>query len=276
MRPTCRPLLAVTLLLLPLAGCDPPNHPGPQIQEPPPGFTLNPETHLDRLVFPDGEVVHHDAWVAAGWGNFSGIYINGFSGTRGPADATAARDRAMGAPTDRPDQVREVGAMERLTIDDRAAFGWSEALRSQARGLEYVAYRAVVPYDTVTYTVEFISGDPTFKNRPDSVRAVVASFAIGRTKFNLPLILVGAGLTVFLLSQLRGRSVERARRHASINLPKIPKKDAEGTPGAPAAASPKPSGAPGQSATAPPGAPSASLADAIARRREGSGPEESG
>lgn len=248
------PVLAVAALLA-LAGCDVPRFEGPQVQSPPPGFTLNAETSQDRRLFPDRPVTHHDAWVRAQWGDFSGIYINAHPGPTSAEEVEAAREAARSAGGIRYDQVRDFEPVERLTIDGREAMGWVETIRSEARGLEMVAYRAVIPYDTVTYAVEFISGDPTFKNRPDSLRTIVASFAVGRVRYNIPLILMGAGVLLFLVAQARSRARERRLRAQAMVLPRIERKNPEeGRDGAPDEAGPAGSGRPGgRPPTPPPG-----------------------
>ncbi len=227
MPPLRVPSAASLVLVCALAACEMPRFEGPQIQGPPPGFTLQPDTRLDRVLLGDRPVIGHDTWVRAQWGEFSGIYINAHAGPTGIEEVEAAREAALDRPPARSDQVRDFGQVERLRIDGREAFGWPEIVRSDARGVKYVAYRAVVPYDTVSYAVEFVSGDPAFKMRPDSLRSVVASFAVGRTEYNLPLILVVAGILVFLLARWRPGLAERQRRSASVHLPKIPRPDAE-------------------------------------------------
>lgn len=241
-----RPLVAAACLLL-LSGCEVPRFQGPQIQSPPPGFTRNPDTSQDQRLFPDRPVTHHDAWVRAQWGDFSGIYINAHAGPTSMEAVEEARRAALETRPRRPDQERDFSPVERLTIDGRDAMGWSELVRSDTRGIEYVAYRAVVPYDTVSYTVEFVSGDPAFKSRPDSLRAIVATFAVGRVEYNIPLILLVAGALLLVVNRIRARSRERKLRHASMALPTIkrPDEDGEGSDDGPAkrsAEAPKPGG----------------------------------
>ncbi|MFQ5535962.1 MAG: hypothetical protein ACE5GJ_00800 [Gemmatimonadota bacterium] len=237
-------------LLLGAAGCEVPEFQGPQIQSPPPAFTMNDEAAQNRRMFPERPVSLHHAWVEASWGNFSGIYINAHPGVLTRAHVEEAQQEIARLPMDRRDQIRDLGPVEELTVDGRTAYGWSEKIRSPSKGLEWVAYRAVIPYDTVSYAVEFISGEPGLKNRPDSLRTIVASFAVGKTTYNMPLILIAAGVLLLLLNYLRGRARARATRHASINLVQIPKKEEEGADGAGAAlrtrsdAIPRPGGSP--------------------------------
>jgi hypothetical protein len=213
---------------------------------------MNREAVEDLPMFPDRAVVHHDAWVEASWGNFSGIYINGHPGVLGRDEVDGARRQAIAATAGK--RV-EFGEIESLQADGRTAWGWGETWRLENGGLQYVVFRAAIPYDTITYAVDFITGDPGLKIRPDSLRTIVASFAVGKTTWNVPLILIVAGVVLLGVSVMRSRRKARAERHRGIPLVTVPKKEA-GKPGAPAtAAGAGPAGAPA-TAQAPPRAPS--------------------
>ena len=263
------PLLAALSASAATLACDVPNFQGPQIQNPPPAFTMNREVTQDRRMFPTRAVVYHDAWVEASWGNFSGIYINGHPGVLGSAEVDAARRSAIQAAAG---QLVEFGELESLQVDGRTAWGWGETWRLGNGGLQYVVFRAAVPYDTITYAVDFLTGDPGLKIRPDSLRTVVASFAIGKTTWNLPLILILAGVVLLAGNMARSRSQARAERHRHVPLVTIPKKPDAPAPGAggqgaaptatPAA---PPSPGPGGGAPPPQGG---SIAQQIARQLE--------
>lgn len=222
-RPPFSLLCALAAILPVVGGCDAPEFEGPQIQSPPPAFTLRPDTYQEYRMFPDREIIHHDAWVEAAWGNFSGIYINGHAGTVTQSDVEDARNAAM----DRIGRPVDFSGVEALRVDGRTGWGWTELWQTPERGLEYVAYRAVIPYDTISYAVEFITGEPGLKQRPDSLKAIVASFAVGKTTYNLPLIAVLAGVGLFIVVQLRSHRQEAARRAASITLKKYDKNEDE-------------------------------------------------
>lgn len=224
-------LLAAALAGVTLASaCKVPNFEGPQIQNPPPAFTMNREASEERPMFPDRAIVYHDAWVEASWGNFSGIYINGHVGVLGSDEVEAARRGAMAAAEGKRVQFGEV---ESLQVDGRTAWGWGETWLLDNGGLQYVVFRAAVPYDTITYALDFITGEPGLKSRPDSLRTIVASFAVGKTTWNWPVILIVAGVVLLLVHTIRKRAQERAERHRSVPLAAIPKKEAP-KPGAPA------------------------------------------
>jgi hypothetical protein len=225
------PFARATLLVVPVVGalgCRVPDFQGPQIQHPPPAFTLNPSTYQDRRMFPDLEIVHHDAWVEASWGNFSGIYINGHRGALTREDVETARAEAIRAAVGRS---AEFGAVEPITIDGREAWGWGESWRREDGGLDFVAFRAAVPYDTMTYAIDFLTGEPGLKIRPDSLRTVVASFAVGHTTWNLPLVAIGAGAMLLLINALRGRAQARREATRRMTLVRVPERPGDSPEG---------------------------------------------
>jgi len=266
-----------------LAGaCDVPKFQGPQIQNPPPAFYMNREVTQSRRMFPDRAVIFHEAWVEASWGNFSGIYINGHPGNLDKAAVEAALGKAI---SDTKGELVEFGPMESLEIDGRTAWGWSEVWRIDDGLVRYGVFRAAIPYDTVTYAVDFLTGDPGIRNRPDSMRTIVANFAVGRTRWNVPLLLVGAGVLLFLLNLWRVRAKERAARARHVPLVTIPKRGSArpgekqaGAGAGPAAAEakspPAGSGPASPPRTGAPAAPPPSIADAIRKRvgEQGRGP----
>jgi hypothetical protein len=221
-----RTRIALVASVLLAGACDVPRFKGPQVQNPPPAFYMKREVTQERRMFPASPVVFHEAWVEASWGNFSGIYINGHPGHLGKDEVEAAHRQAM---VDARGERVEFGPLEALTVDGRTAWGWGETVRLEDGGLLYVIFRAAVPYDTVTYAVDFLTGDPGLKSRPDSLRTVVASFAVGRTRWNVPLLLLGAGVVLLLLNVARSRAADRAARARHVPLVKIPPKPA--TPG---------------------------------------------
>jgi hypothetical protein len=205
-------------------GCQVPKFQGPQIQNPPEAFTIKNDLSQARRMFPERDVLYHAAWVEASWGHFSGIYINGHPGTTQIQDVEDARLAAIDAA--REERV-EFGALEEIVVDGRPAWGWGEVWRLPNDGVRYAVFRAAVPYDTVTYAVDFRTGDPIVKFRPDSLRTVVASFAIGKTEWNYPLIAILAGVVLLVGARLRARARARVERLRQITLVQVPKRDGE-------------------------------------------------
>jgi len=231
---TRRLLLAALLpALLATSACEIPRFEGPQIQSPPPGFLLQPEGYLQRRMFPEREASFHTTWVHTDMAGVSVIYVNGHAGALTVDDVLAAQE---GVRSNTVDPDTKFGAIEALTIDGRQAWGWEERVESTRRGLVDVAYRAVIPYDTMTFAIEFVSGEPNWKQvSPDSLRTIISSFAIGKTALNLPLIGMLVGATLLAVSVLRSRARERDQRLRSINLVTFKKEEdeqAEGDAGA--------------------------------------------
>ncbi len=228
-----RRLLFAALLpaLLSTSACEIPRFEGPQIQSPPPGFLLQPEGYLQRRMFPEREIPFHTTWVRTDVSGVSVIYVNGHPGALTVDDVLTAQEGVRAHTVD-PDT--KFGAIEALTIDGRDAWGWEERVESTRRGLVDVAYRAVIPYDTITFAIEFISGDPNWKAvSPDSLRTIISSFAIGKTTLNLPVIGILAGAMLLAFNVLRTRARERDQRLRSINLVTIKKEQEEEEPGPP-------------------------------------------
>jgi hypothetical protein len=166
------------------------------VQELPNGFIREPEAGQDHQIFPDRESLTRDAYVVFADTDFSGIYIRKHAGGTTRQDVDGARRAA--AAVEGPKGVR-YGEVEDLIIDGNAAWGWIEE-RHNDKGLQAVEYRTVIPYaDSVTYTVEFTSAKYNWQTRPDSMRFVATSFAIGKVVWDYPLIglIAVAGFLLF-------------------------------------------------------------------------------
>jgi hypothetical protein len=211
------PLLLAALVLI--VGCEVPQFRGPQVQSPPGGFIKKSDvSQFGPRTFPERATVHFDAWIETEFGKFTGIYINGHDGSTTLEEVVAARTWSMENP---PDHPMDYGDIETVEIDGRTAWAWMEIWRDN--GLHEVRYHATVPYDTVTYTIDFTTGDPTYKARPDSIRAIVASFAIGRIEWNWPLLTISIILTALLLnsvwSKIKRRPYDNMRHMTLVQLP---------------------------------------------------------
>ncbi len=95
------------------------------------------------------------------------------------------------------------------------------------RGLDWIAFHVVVPYDTITYAVELNSDNPYFKRVPDTLVTIAHSFAIGEVTWNIPLMVFVGLCVVLLISFLRKRAERRQERLQSIRLVKFKKEDDE-------------------------------------------------
>ena len=211
-----RSLLAVAVLLA-ASACEVPAYPGAQLQAPPSGFRVDNDAYHPRRMLFDREVIDHSAWIGPSPTAFSGIYINGHVGVVTLEDVAAAQEDARAFS----DEGTTFGEIERITIDGRPAWGWFETRRAPELGSEWVAYRTVVAYDTVSYAIEFHSSDPVVRAAaPDTLRAIVASFAIAHTELNWRLIVGTLFLVVaamhFLHLALRDTSSPREFELAQV------------------------------------------------------------
>ncbi len=212
---------ALLLLTVSLVGgaCEVPQFRGPQVQAPPEGFIKKDDVAQNGpRMFPERPTIHFDAWIETEWGEFTGIYINGHEGSTTLEEVAAARDWSMDNP---PDHPMDYGNIEPIRIDGRDGWAWMEMWREN--GLHEVRYHAAIPYDSVTYTIDFLTGDPIFKARPDSIRAIVASFAVGRVEWNWTLLAMSTVLGAFVLragwSKLTRRPYENVRNMTLVQLP---------------------------------------------------------
>lgn len=201
-----------------LAACQVPNFRGPQVQNPPDGYVPRLDLEQERRMFPDLALTHHDAWIESSVQEAGSIHVNGHHGSLGADAVQAARDAAEARA---PDGVT-IGGLERLVVDGREAWGWSERLTAPDGSVRRVGYRVAVAYDTVTYAVEFETTEPEMTGRPDSVRAIVASFAVGETRWNLPAIAVIAAVLLLGIRAFRSRAERRAEHQRTITLAKVP------------------------------------------------------
>ena len=215
----------VCLALVAVSACQMPRFEGPQIQSPPQGFFIQDGTAAAHTLLPDHQATLHRGWVHTEVSGVSTIFVDGYRGRATVEDAMNAVDIMR---TTAKDPDTRFGGIEVLTIDGREAWGWSESVESARRGLVEVSYRAIIPYDTITYTVEFTSGEPSFKiAAPDTLRATVASFAVGKTTWNFPLIAMGIGAILLLGSFWRARRRTRSTHLRTINLVQVKKPSEE-------------------------------------------------
>lgn len=215
-------IVGLLLLLVGTTACEVPNFEGPQLQDPPQGYLLQPDPSQPRNMFAYLPAVYHDAWVQS-LSPYSTIKINGLAGTLTLEDVLAAQDslRARGGDPD-----LRFGPVEPLSIDGREAWGWEERIESPQRGIPWVAYRVMVPYETISYTIELSTEDPLLKaGSPETVKAIISTFAVGETVWNLPLLALGIGLLLFAVHMAREKAKAKAARLQSINLVKIKKKE---------------------------------------------------
>lgn len=191
------PVLIAIGLGLGLVCCSRPRFEGPQIQNPPPGFGFDANATQGHNVFMNRRPARQMAW----WKGVrddephSDIFITEYTGRSSREEIAAARE----AQAARYSSYTDYGELAPITVDEHSAWAWVETPRY--RGAHSMEYKAVIPYDNATYAVEFYSNDPEWMD-PGRMQAVVATFAIGRTRISWPLVVifavVGVGVAVFV------------------------------------------------------------------------------
>jgi len=220
-----RRAIACLTVLLASTACEVPRYQGPMVQALPDGFIGEPEAGYQRELFRD-RILERDAYVVTASTEFSGIYIRKLDGNTMRTDVVAAQEAARAS---RNDPQVSYGPIEDIRIDGRAAWAWMEETRDP-NGLQFVDYRAVVPYDSISYAIEFVTGDPWWKTRPDSMRAVTQSFAIGRVEWNMPFVIGSVVVLALLLRSFAGKFGGKVPGQ-DYNLKTYKKPEKEGEPG---------------------------------------------
>ena len=200
---------AVAIVMLVCASapaCSAPALEGYQVQAVPERFMFDANASKGRRVFPERVILSEGAW----WGDVrsdepqSDIFITRYVGNATLLESEAARnvqaDRYGNPASIDYDQVA------RVTIDGRAAFVWMETRYDEHGAVRSLDYKAVVPYDTVTYAVEF-STSATHRLHPDSLTSVVHSWGIAETEIYWNAIFgvcaVLAGILLYLMGRTR-------------------------------------------------------------------------
>lgn len=214
---------------LTLAACHSPQFDGPQIQEPPAGFLFDPVARQNRNMFQGREQIQQGAW----WKGevvdvHSSIFITVHPRSTAREEVLAARDFQAREDGD-PDT--EYGDIQTFQVDNRTAWGWTE-IRGVRGEVSSYELSVVVPYDTVSFAVEFYSNDPEWMDEA-KMREVVESFAFGRVTWDLPLV----GLTLLVLA-FAGVLIKNGTKKGvtrAYKLAQIPKPSDDDLPEAPEA-----------------------------------------
>jgi hypothetical protein len=215
-------VLGFLSLSFPVACVAPPFR-GYQIQDPPEGFLYDDDSSEAQVVFPDREILSHGAWWRMSPDDqYASIFITRFRGAASVEDVEAARDRYESAVA--RSGGGEVTQLQFLRIDGREAWGWEEHRRNRGE-LAAVAYRTVVPYDTMAISLEFYSDMPAFMD-PALQKEALASFGYGKTRvlwgWLVPLVLLGGWLLVGFFRRLARRAAGPLAA-TDYELPSIPR-----------------------------------------------------
>jgi hypothetical protein len=184
------------------AACVAPAVPGYQLRDVPPGFLFTANANTGVSAFPDRDVLGRGVWLGdiETFEPQSEIYITRYSGNITSDEAEAARDVQAGRYGN-PSSI-DYGRVATVMIDERAAFAWMETRYDEHDAVRSLAYTAVIPYDTVTYVVEFNTAR-AHRLHPDSVTRIVHSWGRGETEVRWGTILfavaVLGGLAMLLV-----------------------------------------------------------------------------
>ena len=217
-RSQSRPWQAAAVLMLVMMnapGCTSPTLDGYQVQAVPARFLFDANAGKGRRIFPARDILSEGAW----WGDIrseepqSDIFITRYVGNVTLAEAQAAREvqaTRYGNPTS-----IDYGQVAQVSIDGREAFAWMETRFDEHGAVRSLDYKAVIPYDTVTYAVEFSTSAPQ-RLHPDSLTSVVHSWGVAETViywkaiFGVCAVLVG--ILLYLVSRTRAPRHETAYR----------------------------------------------------------------
>jgi hypothetical protein len=195
-------LAALLLTLIGGAACVALAVPGYQVQDVPLGFLFTANAPNGVKVLPDRNILSRGVWLGdiETFEPQSEIHVTRYSGNVTIEEANAARD-VQASRYGNPSSI-DYGRVATVTIDGRAAFTWMETRYDRNGGVRSLYYTAVIPYDTVTYAVEFDTSAP-HRLHPDSLTRVVHSWGRGETEVLWGVILttaiVLAGLAALLV-----------------------------------------------------------------------------
>ena len=195
-----------TVALVLAAGCSGPAVPGYQIQDIPDGFLFDANSDKAVSVLSQREMLSQGAW----WGDIeafepeSDIFLTRYAGNATFEEAQAARD-LQATRYGNPASI-DYGPVVDVFIDGRPAFAWMETRLDENGAVRSMDYKAVIPYDTTTWVVEFSTSERSRLVR-DSLIRVVHSFGEGETEVDwgliriIGIILVGLVLVVIFASR---------------------------------------------------------------------------
>jgi hypothetical protein len=175
------------------AACVAPAVPGYQLQDVPAGFLFTANAQTGVNVFPDRDVLSRGAWLGdiETFEPQSEISITRFSGNTTIEEAESARD-IQASRYGNPSSI-DYGRVATVMIDERAGFAWMETRYDENNAVRSLDYTAVIPYDTVTYVVEF-NTSRAHRLHPDSLTRVVHSWGRGETEVLWGTILVAVAV----------------------------------------------------------------------------------
>lgn len=215
-------LTVLAPVLVGTSGCSAPAVEGTQIQGAPEGFFFDANAQRSRLVLPERDVLGQGAW----WGDIrseepqSDLFVTRHGGVATVEEVLAAQNRQAtryGSPTS-----IDYGDVTSVVIGGRPAWAWMETRYDEHGEVRSLEYTAVIPFDSVSYALQFSTSAP-HRLHADSLVRVVHSFGTGEITIHwnaiLGSLLVGGGLLLFLVGRTRRPRHDTAYRLASVAKP---------------------------------------------------------
>lgn len=164
--------IALAVLLTTILGCGRPLRDGPRLREVPEGFIYDANASQARSVILDVEKAEEGAWFRmTTMDESSSIFITRYEVPMGPDDIHSAyRAYVQRYP------AQGYTDLEQLQIDDRPAWAFSETQWLNGK-ICAVSYRAIIPYESETFAVEFFSDMPQWLDA-EMQRDVVSKFEV--------------------------------------------------------------------------------------------------
>jgi len=167
---------AAALLGLSNGGCSGIDRPGPNVEDVPEGFFFDANASAARKVL-EVEPLDQSGWFAHNANDdHSSIMITTYQGQIDEDTIRAARDthaQRWGRKS-RSVNGSDYGSVEEIEIDGQRAWAW-EIVQYYKGDLCSIEWTAVVPYEDVTYAVEFFAGMENHMS-PELIRKTVYSF----------------------------------------------------------------------------------------------------
>jgi len=197
--------IAVVLVMGGVGACAKPSIPGLQLRAVPAGFLYTANTDAGRNAFPEREMLSRGVWYGdiESFQPQSEIFVTRYAGGIMLDEARAAREAQAGT-YGHPASI-DYGAVAAVTIDGRPGYAWLETRYDEHRAVRSLSYSAVIPYDSVSYALEFSTSAPA-RLVPDSLTRVVQSWGAGKTVVLWGVIKVVAAVLIGLAALLAYRA----------------------------------------------------------------------
>ncbi len=171
-------VLGLVGAILVLGACGEASIPGYQVQGVPEGFVYSANVDKEPAVFPDRVILGQGAWLGdiRTFEPQSEIVVTRYGGSVSFDEARAARDVQAGRYGN-PASI-DYGDVVPVTIDGRSAFAWLETRYDEYGAVRSMDYKTIIPYDTLTYALEFSTSEPV-RLHPDSLVRVLHSWGEG-------------------------------------------------------------------------------------------------